>query len=304
MTTFARPPRPKAPRAYRKSRKPRPVATVNRPKRVGAPLRRTNTRGVPAGGFGGTFATPEEAQPWMNYPVTSQFDPANSAGTTPAPSVAPAPQAPRTPPTLPSSAAQRTAAETAYNTAQSQRNRGLYEAALRYGDPNLIRQFSDSGYGPMVNNNPNSVLSQIADQEQRAIRDLNDATTRDNTFFSGRHLVGDRDLRDQASRQRSAAYQEYLDAEARLNELLAEAFNSYTNSLGAADAADLQAWESRVPEDPGPDIPPETPPVAPPAPAADAAPRATGGRPQRRSGSKKKLRKKKTKTKRPPRFTG
>jgi hypothetical protein len=142
----------------------------------------------------------------------------------------------------------------------------------------------------MVGENPNSALAQVARQETSDIRDVGEARTKANTFFSGRHLADVGRLHDVATRGRAAAYQDYLDKESELTSTYNRAMRDYYAALNAANASELEAAQQEVPEDMGPDIPVTQPPAPVAAPPAK--------KPKAKPKPKPKPKK------RPPKFTG
>src|ERR1044072_3715430 len=92
--------------------------------------------------------------------------PPSAPPTSGAPPVATPPDPGQPPPISPQSMAARAAADRDYQLAEASGHNALYQAALQYGDPEAIAQFSQLGFGPAVTNNPNSTLSQIAEAER------------------------------------------------------------------------------------------------------------------------------------------
>jgi len=163
-----------------------------------------------------------------------------------------------------------------YNTAKAGFGNQLYQAALRYGDPTTMAQYSE--YGPPVEN-PNSRLATAQRAEDQGIEQSGLAQNANNTFFSGLHLRADQLIHDQAARDRLAAQQEYENAKAELDNLIAQAGNTYSSAIRDTGASAIDRVLSQEPI-PGPAPPPH---VTKPGPAQYPGP--TSNNPNSFSGA-------------------
>lgn len=213
----------------------------------------------------GTVVTPGQRSLFNKFPNPPKpaAPKAPAAPTSPAAPGIPAGSKP-TDPGLPlnmSEQAQRNAAESTYTAQKGGYGRQLYEAALRYGDPGVMSLYSQ--YGPTVEN-PNSRLSTILRGENQNIEQSGLRSNANNTFFSGLHLRADQEIRDQASRERLAAQQEYESAMNELNNLMLQAENERAGVYGSTGASAIDRELEREPV-PGAAAPPKKPAASKPA---------------------------------------
>jgi len=195
--------------------------------------------------------SPDLIQP---LPYDQMKPPSQPVGTPapPKPPTAPAannnyPPPPVKAPQLPSSIAENLSAETDYSTTESDVNKKMYDAALRYGDPNAIRYYASQGYGPYIEN-PNGALASIQRQLDASKKSVGLQRNEANTFFSGMHVDDLQQLNTNADLQRLAAKQEYDQAIYELGQTLLRARQSKDARIAATGAADIEAALNNPPE--------------------------------------------------------
>lgn len=126
---------------------------------------------------------------------------------------------PTPPPPSPFTQEQRRQADEMLVREQARINKALYDAALAYGDPDLIRQYaSAAGADPNVTENPNSAIAQITKAREDAARETEQGMNLRNTFFSGLHNRAQKEISDDAANQFSAALNQWLNSLAQLTE--------------------------------------------------------------------------------------
>lgn len=126
---------------------------------------------------------------------------------------------PTPPPPSPFTQEQRRQADEMLVREQARINKALYDAALAYGNPDLIRQYAGAaGADPNVTDNPNSAIAQITKARDDAARDTEQGMNLRNTFFSGLHNRAQKEISDDAANQFSAALNQWLNSLAQLTE--------------------------------------------------------------------------------------
>lgn len=158
------------------------------------------------------------------------------------------------PPTLQGESA-RIDAGADYGTTLAGVNRGLMEAALRYGGTPQVQQF---GYDPTggdtstllgITTNPddNSAMSTIAREEKLAAKGIDQSQNAQNTFFSSNRLGALSENQSTAGRRREDALREYNAAVAELVGNLMSARDNRESGIRNAGITDIQAAESVEP---------------------------------------------------------
>lgn len=207
-------------------------------------------------------------------------------------------------PLTPGSAAQRADAEQGWGNAQTEYGNSIYRAALQYGDPAILAQYGQ--YGPVVDN-PNSDLSTINKEEGTQRVSTNNSLNNQNLFFSGVNQKAQNAITEGASGRRAGAYQKFKDSEQKLLEILARARTARDTVYRDTGASDITADLAQPPQPTGPaagDVGgeyvgpgPDVGAVGPAGPKKSVKktppPKATGGKAQSRSGSKKRSPRKK-----------
>jgi hypothetical protein len=195
-------------------------------------------------------ATPNAQQPSpiVNAAV-KQVGAAASAGTAtpkPAPAGAPDPGMPNTTPNpiplQPADEANIANANANYYTTQAAQNLGMQNAALGYGDPNLMPQWGLPGTP-----NPNSSLAIAALRAQEQTEADQNARARTGTLFSS--LMGEDVNRIAATQQRSqlAGYQRYLTALAKFRLAMQQAGDTRDTAIRTAQADERQQALNNLP---------------------------------------------------------
>lgn len=103
--------------------------------------------------------------------------------------------------------------EAEYNANTAGLDHSIYEAALRYGDPNLVKQFAGAKY-PVVDN-PYGQLQTIEKNKNTAKENVGKNLNKKNAFFSGLHLNEIGKVNDEASRQLTEAELQFKSAQQR-----------------------------------------------------------------------------------------
>lgn len=201
-------------------------------------------------------------------------------------------------PTLPGAQGLRIAGDTALSQARGNRNAGVYQAALNYGDPETIAQWANMGFGPSITNNPSSALSIIGKQEKEGLKTIDQGHNAQNTFFSGLRLEDVGKTRSSATDARAQALADYQTAVRELDALLAEAHSERDSAHSEADQMEWDAFMQSEPEAYG--IAPTSSPSGGGGGSSRtvAAPIPTHGRQQRRGGDvRRRVRKPKKRNK-------
>jgi len=132
-------------------------------------------------------------------------------------------------PLVPADQAAIAAANATYGASQAQYQQAMQNAALAYGDPNLMAQ-----WGLPAAPNPNSALALAALRAQQQTQTAENARARTGTFFSS--LMG-QDLGNIGSAQQRAdllGQQRYNQALANFNINMNRALTDRTNAVNAA----------------------------------------------------------------------
>lgn len=182
------------------------------------------------------------------------------------------------PPQTLQSASDRLGVNANFGNAITDINTNLMTAARKYGGmPNVI-QYDNAG-NPVSTalgaEDPNSALATIGRNQTTQEEYLRNKNNVENNFFSGFHQKQQADQLSDTDRQRAAAYQEFLDSQAQLQQLLLESRTERETGLRNADIADWEAAAAREPE-PGQAAPPA------PVPRGRAPARAKPPRPSAR----------------------
>jgi hypothetical protein len=155
---------------------------------------------------------------------------------------------PERPPRLPTSQAEIIHAREVYEQTRHNLDNEIYQAALNYGDPTTLNQFS--AIGPTVTN-PNSTLERILRAERLGLNNVANRENAGNTFFSSLRLGGQQRVADEAGRQRSQAYESFERAYRAYTENLARSRMEYDEAVRMAEARDTESWLNEPPEPTG-----------------------------------------------------
>lgn len=173
-------------------------------------------------GLGGNIVAPNPGRIGPGHPASragSGGQPGAVGGG--APALPPAGSGALPPPETQERLRERDESNTGYIDSVGDYKYGLYQAALKYGDPSVISLYGDSA------NPPTGAVSEIARREAAGQKSNTLAHNANNTFFSGMNLEDVKNISDEASNERARALQEFEDAKHELDQAWVDAQNRH-----------------------------------------------------------------------------
>ena len=234
----------------------------------------------------GTVRPPVGQSPGTVDSITPPAPPSAAEPPPGAPDIPPITSAPPAPPPrLPGSQQSINEADQNYGITEKDVRNNLFQAALAYGDPELVKLYADydplsvdptTPYGtplkgPRVKVGdappvlPFGTLAQLQRDFDTSARRVGENRNRSGSFFSGLHQRDRDELSVNLGIQRNKALSDFKAAEAKLLGDLSRAFAARQAAYGGANVADFNAFMETPPEA-------QDEPTSPPAPGSPGGP--------------------------------
>lgn len=144
----------------------------------------------------------------------------------------------------------RATAQQQLGQAQGGWREAVFRAAMNMGDPAILAKLrADPQFkGYKFANDPNSVFAQLGRQETTGLRDIDESSNQNNTFFSGLRLGDRTQLQGDISRDRLGAGTDYQNQLKDFAAALAAAQGQYDADIRNANRADTEAATAREAE--------------------------------------------------------